>query len=86
MIAFATQAAHWMWTCTGTIANVLYLENGGTVMFQESHFSESEAEFIRLALRVAAEKGDWLKQVGGEWPGEETIDELMDELERRKGE
>jgi hypothetical protein len=68
------------------IANALFFENGGTVMIQDSHFSESEAEFIQHALHLAAEKGDWLQKVLGQWPGDETIDELMDELERRKRE
>jgi len=56
----------------------------GDVLFEELPPVQTEMEFARAASQTPVERGEWLKEIAGQWPGEETIEELMEELEHRK--
>ena len=56
----------------------------GELLFQELPSIQTEMDFARAASRGATERKDWLKEIWGKWPGEESIEKLMEELEHRK--
>ena len=42
---------------------------------------QSEAEFASAAFG-AVERKDWLQEVWGKWPGDEPVEEILQELKR----
>ena len=56
-------------------------KEAGEEVFEEVPTIQSEAEFVSATLQAANGK-DWLKDVWGKWPGEETIEELLEALKR----
>jgi hypothetical protein len=46
--------------------------------------AEQDDEFRARVTMEAANAGDWLAKIWGKWPGDETIDELLEELAEMK--
>ena len=38
--------------------------------------TQSEMEFVREAMK-SSDKGDWLNQIRGQWPGDDSFEELL---------
>jgi len=43
---------------------------------------QTEFEFARQ-IRIEATRRNWLNDIRGKWPGDESIDDLIKELENR---
>jgi hypothetical protein len=54
----------------------------GEETFKATPNVKTEAEFTQQ-IAVESTRRNWLNDVRGKWPGDETIDELMKELESR---
>ncbi|MBM4045131.1 MAG: hypothetical protein FJ279_08455 [Planctomycetes bacterium] len=57
-------------------AQVIKPMEQGEEIFQAVPYQQTEAEFMRGA-RQAGEGKDWLKNVWGKWPGDESAEELL---------
>ncbi|MBI5095538.1 MAG: hypothetical protein HZB26_24285 [Candidatus Hydrogenedentes bacterium] len=53
----------------------------GEEVFEALPAVQTEAEFVGSIVQ-AAEKRNWVKSVWGKWPGDETIEETIEELKR----
>ena len=62
-------------------AHQIKLKEAGDEVFEEMPTIQSEAEFASTTFQAANGK-DWLKEVWGKWPGEESIEELLETLKR----
>jgi hypothetical protein len=63
-------------------AHLIKQKENGEEVFEELPVFQTKAEFVRGAAIQAAEKKDWLKDVWGRWPGDETIEDLLEGLRR----
>jgi hypothetical protein len=54
----------------------------GEELFEGMPSAQSEMEFVREAIK-SSDKGDWLNQIRGQWPGDESFEELLADLDRR---
>ena len=62
-------------------AQVIKTKESGEEIFAEMPQVQSEAEFASDAFR-AGERKDWLQEVWGKWPGDESVAEILEELKR----
>jgi hypothetical protein len=62
-------------------AHLIKLKERGEEVFEEVPTVQTEAEFLG-ATTQAAEKKDWLSEIRGKWPGDESIEELLCDLRR----
>jgi hypothetical protein len=62
-------------------AQMIKPKEAGDEVFEEMPSAQSEAVFVAEVFQ-AANKRDWLKEVWGKWPGEESIEELLEGLKR----
>jgi hypothetical protein len=63
-------------------AQMLKLMTGGEEIFEVVPITQTEFEFTRTVATESTRR-DWLKTLTGQWPGDESIDELINELEYR---
>ncbi|MBI2927892.1 MAG: hypothetical protein HYY24_19555 [Verrucomicrobia bacterium] len=62
-------------------AHLIKPKEHGEEIFGEVPAVQTEAEFVTNAFEPA-EKRDWLKEVWGEWPGDESAEEILEGLNR----
>ena len=58
-------------------AQVIKPMEEGDEVFETLPQEPSQIEFSNLVRETAAARQDWLKEVWGKWPGDESIDELL---------
>jgi hypothetical protein len=63
-------------------AQMLKLMEEGEEVFETAPVVQTEFEFVRQLATDSARR-NWLNDIRGKWPGDETIDDLMKELETR---
>jgi hypothetical protein len=63
-------------------AQMLKLMEEGEEVFENVLVVQTEFEFIRQ-LTTTSTRRNWLNDVRGKWPGDESIDDLINELENR---
>jgi hypothetical protein len=61
---------------------MLKLMEEGEEVFENVLVVQTEFEFIRQ-LTTTSTRRNWLNDVRGKWPGDESIDDLINELENR---
>jgi hypothetical protein len=61
-------------------AELIKRRDPGEEIFEQVPNVQTEAEFIKTS--VQAHKKDWLTEIWGKWPGDEPIEQLLDELKK----
>ncbi|MCX5769276.1 MAG: hypothetical protein NTZ09_03235, partial [Candidatus Hydrogenedentes bacterium] len=60
-------------------AKLIKEKEGGEEVFEQLPLVQTEAEFAGAVVQ-AAESRDWVKGLWGKWPGDEPIEELLQDL------
>jgi len=63
-------------------AQMIKLIEEGEEVFETTPAVQTEFEFARQLTAVSTRR-NWLDDIRGKWPGDESIDDLMEELENR---
>jgi hypothetical protein len=55
----------------------------GEEIFANVPVVQTQLEFVKQ-IQTEATRHDWLKDIWGKWPGDESVEEIMEEIENRK--
>lgn len=62
-------------------AHLIKLQEEGEQVFEQLPLVQTDTEFVN-SVRSSADHGDWINAIWAKWPGDEPIEELLQELKR----